>query len=69
MAGVIDHSSFYEMGGVWHTTQRANIMIGIQYINWLIFALMLPVISYTDGASYTVEKRVNARGGGKGGGS
>ena len=56
MAGVIDHSSFYEMGGVWHTIQRANIMIDIQYINWLILALMLPVISYTDEASYTVEK-------------
>jgi hypothetical protein len=36
------------------------MMIGIQYINGLIYALMLPDISYTNGASYTVEKWVNA---------
>jgi hypothetical protein len=36
------------------------MMIGIQYINGLIFALVLSVISYADEASYTVEKWVNA---------
>jgi hypothetical protein len=36
------------------------MMIGIQYINGLIFALMLPFISYKDGVLYTVEKWVNA---------